>query len=262
MQNDQLKLPAVLDLNAAEEFLATLRQHLQGEGSLRLDASAVETLTLPCIQILVAAMRDHGQIAIDRPSNEFSNAFRDLGLGWTEGEPEVNAEQESVQELCEPQAEQSPAEQAEQAEEVQAQPAQSPVDENDFNREQKDACDMAKRILTIDDSKTIRDMLMLTLSDAGFDVLQAVDGQDGLDVLGDDRVDVIITDINMPRMDGYEVIRQLRKNSVHKATPILVLTTESDVDKRNLARDAGATGWMVKPFDPERLIATVRKVAP
>ena len=121
---------------------------------------------------------------------------------------------------------------------------------------------MAKRILTIDDSKTIRDMLMLTLSDAGFDVLQAVDGQDGLDMLGDDRVDVIITDINMPRMDGYEVIRQLRKNAVHKATPILVLTTESDVDKRNLARDAGATGWMVKPFDPERLIATVRKVAP
>ena len=72
---------------------------------------------------------------------------------------------------------------------------------------------MAKRILTIDDSKTMRDMLMLTLADAGFDVLQAVDGQDGLDVLGDDRVDVIITDINMPRMDGYEVIRQLRKQS-------------------------------------------------
>jgi len=259
MQTDQFKLPAVLDLNAAEEFLATLRQHLQGEGSPRLDASAVETLTLPCIQILVAAMRDHGEVAIDQPSHEFVNAFRDLGLSWTEGEPPVNAEQESVQQLREPEADQSAAE---QAEEVQAQPAQSPVDENDFNREQKDACDMAKRILTIDDSKTIRDMLMLTLSDAGFDVLQAVDGQDGLDVLGDDRVDVIITDINMPRMDGYEVIRQLRKNSVHKSTPILVLTTESDVEKRNLARDVGATGWMVKPFDPERLIATVRKVAP
>ena len=259
MQTDQFKLPAVLDLNAAEEFLATLRQHLQGEGSPRLDASAVETLTLPCIQILVAAMRDHGQISIERPSTEFINAFRDLGLGWTEGEPQVNAEQESVRQLCEPEADQAPVE---QADEVQAQPAESPVDENNFSREQKDACDMAKRILTIDDSKTIRDMLMLTLSDAGFDVLQAVDGQDGLDVLGDDRVDVIITDINMPRMDGYEVIRQLRKNSVHKSTPILVLTTESDVDKRNLARDAGATGWMVKPFDPERLIATVRKVAP
>ena len=131
-----------------------------------------------------------------------------------------------------------------------------------LDRAQKEQHDMAKRILTIDDSKTIRDMLMLTLSDAGFDVLQAVDGQDGLDVLGDDRVDVIITDINMPRMDGYEVIRQLRQNSVHKTTPILVLTTESDADKRNLARQAGATGWMVKPFDPDSLIATVRKVAP
>src|ERR1700741_208704 len=98
MQTDQdstqLKLPAVLDLNAAEDFLATLRQHLQGEGSLRLDASAVETLTLPCIQILVAAMRDYGQISIERPSNEFANAFHDLGLGWSEGEPQVNAEQE------------------------------------------------------------------------------------------------------------------------------------------------------------------------
>jgi len=267
--NAQLKLPTVLDLNAAEEFLATLRQHLQGEGPLRLEASAVETLTLPCIQILVAAMRDHGQISIVRPSAEFAYAFRDLGLGWAEGEPpedqesvvqesaaQESMEQGSVQQICEPEADHS------QAEEVQSQPAQSPVDVSDFNHEQKDECDMAKRILTIDDSKTIRDMLMLTLSDAGFDVLQAVDGQDGLDVLGDDRVDVIITDINMPRMDGYEVIRQLRKNSVHKATPILVLTTESDVEKRNLARDAGATGWMVKPFDPERLIATVRKVAP
>lgn len=238
--NAQLKLPTVLDLTAAEEFLATLRQHLQGESALRLDASSVETLTLPCIQILLAAMRDHGQISIEQPSSEFANAFRDLGLNWTNGAAP------SAEQLCEQDADQ----------------AQSQDDASHFNHEQKDACDMAKRILTIDDSKTIRDMLMLTLSDAGFDVLQAVDGQDGLDVLGDDRVDVIITDINMPRMDGYEVIRQLRKNTVHKTTPILVLTTECDVDKRNLARDAGATGWMVKPFDPERLIATVRKVAP
>ena len=72
-------------------------------------------------------------------------------------------------------------------------------------------------------------MLMLTLADAGFEVLQAVDGQDGLDVLGKEQVDVVITDINMPRMDGYEVIRQMRSNSAHKATPILVLTTESEV---------------------------------
>ena len=84
--NAQLKLPTVLDLTAAEEFLATLRQHLQGESALRLDASSVETLTLPCIQILLAAMRDHGQISIEQPSSEFANAFRDLGLNWTNGD--------------------------------------------------------------------------------------------------------------------------------------------------------------------------------
>ena len=103
---------------------------------------------------------------------------------------------------------------------------------------------------------------MLTLSDAGYDVLQAVDGQDGIEVLGDRKVDVVITDINMPKMDGYGVIRNLRANPVHKGTPILVLTTESDTDKRNMARDAGATGWMVKPFDPDQLVATIRKVCP
>lgn len=258
MQTDQdngpLKLPAVLDLNAAEDFLATLRQHLQREGPLRLDASAVETLTLPCMQILIAAMRDHGQIAIEQPSLEFSDAFRDLGLTWTNGDAE--RVDPATTELSETEGDKP------RPPGIQSREAQPRDDESHLNHEQKDACDMAKRILTIDDSKTIRDMLMLTLSDAGFDVLQAVDGQDGLDVLGDDRVDVIITDINMPRMDGYEVIRQLRKNAVHKSTPILVLTTESDVEKRNLARDVGATGWMVKPFDPERLIATVRKVAP
>jgi two-component system, chemotaxis family, chemotaxis protein CheY len=240
-QSAQLKLPTVLDLNAAEGFLTMLRQHLQDESTLRLDASGVETLTLPCVQILLAAIRDHEHILIEGPSTEFVNAFNDLGLDWTNGRAPAQAD------IRNPDAGQ-----------VQAQD-----DASDFNDdEQKDQRDMAKRILTIDDSKTIRDMLMLTLSDAGFDVLQAVDGQDGLDVLGDDRVDVIITDINMPRMDGYEVIRQLRQNSVHKTTPILVLTTESDADKRNLARQAGATGWMVKPFDPDSLIATVRKVAP
>jgi two-component system chemotaxis response regulator CheY len=105
-------------------------------------------------------------------------------------------------------------------------------------------------------------MLMLTLADAGFDVLQAVDGQDGLDVLGKQRVDVVITDINMPVMDGYDVIRHMRCKPEHKSTPILVLTTESELEKKHRARDAGATGWMVKPFDPDRLIATIRKVSP
>ena len=123
---------------------------------------------------------------------------------------------------------------------------------------------MPKRILTIDDSKTIRDMLSLTLSEAGFEVLQAVDGEDGIDVLEkqSDRVDVVITDINMPKMDGYGVIRHIRQQQRYNGMPVLVLTTESEKDKRNVAREAGATGWMVKPFDPERLIATINKVAP
>ena len=85
----------VLDLAAAEEFLATLRQHLQGEGGLRLDASAVETLTLPCVQILLAAMRDHDQISIEQPSIEFANAFQDLGLAWTTGD--ASDDQEAAQ---------------------------------------------------------------------------------------------------------------------------------------------------------------------
>ena len=126
---------------------------------------------------------------------------------------------------------------------------------------QTDEADMTKRILTIDDSKTIRDMLNLTLSEAGYEVLQAVDGEDGIGMLGKERVDLVITDINMPKMDGYAVVRHMRSKEEFKNTPVLVLTTESDAEKRNVAREAGATGWMVKPFDPERLVATVNKVA-
>jgi two-component system chemotaxis response regulator CheY len=105
-------------------------------------------------------------------------------------------------------------------------------------------------------------MLRMTLADAGYDVLQAVDGQDGVEVLERETVDLVITDINMPKMNGYEVVRHLRGNPAYNGLPILVLTTESDTDKKNIAREAGATGWMVKPFDPERLVATVRKVIP
>ncbi len=105
-------------------------------------------------------------------------------------------------------------------------------------------------------------MLRMTLVDAGYEVLQAVDGQDGVEVLSRETVDLVITDINMPKMNGYEVVRHLRDNPAYDGLPILVLTTESDTDKKNIAREAGATGWMVKPFDPERLVATVRKVIP
>ncbi len=121
---------------------------------------------------------------------------------------------------------------------------------------------MSKRILTIDDSKTMRDMLWAALVDAGYDVIQAVDGEDGMSALGDERVDVVITDINMPKMDGFEVIRRIRKSEVHKTTPVLVLTTEADPAKKDVARAAGATGWIVKPFDPDRLVSVIRRVSP
>ena len=121
---------------------------------------------------------------------------------------------------------------------------------------------MSKRILTIDDSKTMRDMLMLTLSNHGFDVLQAVDGQDGINVLAKENVDVVITDINMPIMDGYQVIEHLRKDREYDSTPILVLTTESDKEKKERARRLGATGFIVKPFNPVGLVDAIRKVSP
>ena len=120
---------------------------------------------------------------------------------------------------------------------------------------------MTKTVLTIDDSRTMRDMLLMALEDAGYTVIQAVDGVDGLETLASKGADVIITDINMPRMDGFGVIEGVRADPNHRTTPVLVLTTESDVEKKARARAAGATGWIVKPFDPGRLIRSLRLVA-
>ena len=121
---------------------------------------------------------------------------------------------------------------------------------------------MSKTILTVDDSRTMRDMLAMALNDAGFNVVQAVDGEDGLAVLDAHSadVDVIITDINMPKLDGFGFIEGVRKDSRHRTTPILVLTTESDGSKKDRARQAGATGWIVKPFNSEQLLAVVQKL--
>ena len=246
-EQNTLKLPGALDQAAAESFLEQMRQHVKGDTPLALDASDVEILTLPCTQIILSAVRGSDSIRIKNPSSAFVAAFEDFGLDW-----------ESYQDHGQP----AEAE-AFSGEDIDAVPTPIAVSTEDELPPISEKV-MSKRILTIDDSKTIRDMLMLTLVEAGFDVIQAVDGQDGLDVLAKEKseVDVIITDINMPRMDGYEVIRNLRMNPAYKSKPILVLTTESDSDKKNMAREAGATGWMVKPFDPDRLVATVRKVAP
>jgi len=120
---------------------------------------------------------------------------------------------------------------------------------------------MSKTVLTVDDSRTMRDMLRLALADAGFRVVQAEDGVHGLEVLQGESPNVIVTDINMPRMDGFGFIENVRSDARHRAIPILVLTTESDSEKKDRARRAGATGWIVKPFDPVRLVDAVRRVA-
>jgi two-component system chemotaxis response regulator CheY len=115
----------------------------------------------------------------------------------------------------------------------------------------------APTILTIDDSRTMRDMLRLALGGAGFTVVQAVDGQDGLKVLPQQPVDLIITDINMPKLDGYGVIRAIRGDPAYNDTPILVLSTEAEQASKNVANEAGANGWIVKPFDPDGLVKLV-----
>lgn len=120
---------------------------------------------------------------------------------------------------------------------------------------------MKKTVLTIDDSRTMRDMLRLALVDAGFAVVQAVDGIDGLEALAKCEPNVIVTDINMPRMDGFGLIKAVRADDRWKSVPILVLTTESDETKKKLARDSGATGWIVKPFNSVKLIAAINRVA-
>ena len=117
------------------------------------------------------------------------------------------------------------------------------------------------KVLTVDDSRTMRDMLRLALAGGDFDVTQAVDGEHGLEVLSESGADVIITDINMPKLDGFGFIERVREDADYRATPILVLTTESDPEKRARAREAGATGWIVKPFNPEKLLDVIRKVA-
>ncbi|MFZ5669523.1 MAG: response regulator [Pseudomonadota bacterium] len=118
-----------------------------------------------------------------------------------------------------------------------------------------------KTVLTVDDSRTMRDMLRLALSGSGYRVIEAVDGLDGLQVLEAEGADVIITDINMPGLDGIGFIERVRRDQRHHGTPILVLTTESAPEMKERARAAGATGWIVKPFDPEKLRSALRRVS-
>jgi len=119
---------------------------------------------------------------------------------------------------------------------------------------------MPKRILAVDDSATMRQMVCFTLRGAGYEVLEAEDGVDGLEKAKVQHVDLFLCDQNMPRMDGVTLVRNLRAMPVYKSTPILMLTTESSDAMKAQGRAAGATGWMVKPFNPDRLLDVVQKV--
>jgi two-component system chemotaxis response regulator CheY len=119
---------------------------------------------------------------------------------------------------------------------------------------------MPKTILAVDDSGSLRQMVSFSLMAAGYQVILAVDGQDGLDKAQQQVVDLVLTDQNMPVMDGLTLIKNLRSMSTYQKVPILMLTTESSDDMKMQGKAAGANGWLVKPFDPERLISVVQKV--
>jgi two-component system chemotaxis response regulator CheY len=122
---------------------------------------------------------------------------------------------------------------------------------------------MGKCVLAVDDSKTMRDMVSFTLRGAGYTVVEADNGVNALKVLqATAKVDVIITDVNMPEMDGITLVRRIRSQPQHAGTPVLILTTESDQSKKDEGRSAGATGWIVKPFSPDKLLQIVAKVCP
>ena len=119
---------------------------------------------------------------------------------------------------------------------------------------------MGKTILAVDDSGSLRQMVVFSLNAAGYQVIEAVDGEDALNKAKTNVVDLVLTDQNMPKMDGLTLIKSLRSLSTYQKVPILMLTTESSDEMNALGRAAGATGWLVKPFDPKRLLDVVQRV--
>ncbi len=118
---------------------------------------------------------------------------------------------------------------------------------------------MSKTIMTVDDSASVRQMVGFTLKNEGYNVVEASDGKDALAKLKG-KIDMIVTDLNMPNMDGIELIRNVRANPSYKFIPIVMLTTESQASKKQEGKSAGATGWIVKPFKPDQLLSVVKKV--
>jgi two-component system, chemotaxis family, chemotaxis protein CheY len=283
--NANFDLPATLDPNAARLLVDELGR-LSRDSEVRLNAAAVSAVSPGYLQILVSAFKTFPNIGVSNPSAEFSAALAEYGIDFpaapvapsgeisglevvaAEHDPEFSQAVESLPE--DPSAGEDEilptAEDARTsvAAELQApQPAELSgeiVPLAHASEEQVADAPAAKRILTIDDSRTMRDMLRMTLAGAGFTVIQAVDGEDGLNALAQQPVDLIITDINMPKLDGFGVIRAVRSDHTHDNTPILVLSTEGEQESKDIAKNAGATGWIVKPFDPEGLVKLVNTV--
>ena len=120
---------------------------------------------------------------------------------------------------------------------------------------------MSKKALVVDDSSTIRQVVSLALRESGFDIIEGANGKEALDRLGAETVSIVVTDLNMPVMDGYEFIKQLRRQPSNRFTPVLVLTTESHHTEMQRARDAGASGWVSKPIKTNRLMEIIQRVA-
>ena len=119
---------------------------------------------------------------------------------------------------------------------------------------------MMRTIMTVDDSTSMRQMVKATLQSAGYGVVEAADGQEALDYARENSVDLVISDVNMPRMDGITLVHELRALSTYRLTPLLLLTTESSQEKKMEGKQAGATGWIVTPFNPAQLLATLQKL--
>ena len=121
---------------------------------------------------------------------------------------------------------------------------------------------MGKRVMAVDDSATVRKVLQATLASAGYEVVEAIDGADALEKLGDESVDMLVTDLNMPNMDGIGLIHEVRQRPGNRFMPIIMLTSESQPEKKSAGKVAGASGWITKPFNPDQLLAVVRMVCP
>jgi two-component system, chemotaxis family, chemotaxis protein CheY len=266
-------LPPAVDAAGTVALIADMIK-LPPANEINLNAAAVSSVSLGYLQILVSAFKTFPKLTVSAVSAEFAEALGGYGIAYPFAAQA--AEEAAAPPVCgpepveiapppaatEPPAPIMPVEAAPPLVPAEV-PAQNPATALDpapaaqADSEAPASAGAARTILTIDDSRTMRDMLRLALGGAGFTVVQAVDGQDGLKVLPQQPVDVIITDINMPKLDGYGVIRAVRGDPAYDDTPILVLSTEAEQGSKDIANEAGANGWIVKPFDPDGLVKLV-----